>query len=108
MWPELTTIFTNDKPRLPQQEVIDRIIYIQAIETARCMQEGILKNAADANLGAIFGWGFCPQHGGPLQVDPACGLPAFVKRAKELAMAHGVRFEPPQLLLDMAAKGETF
>lgn len=108
LWPELTKIFTNDKPQMPQQEVIDRIIYIQAIETARCMQEGILKNAADANLGAIFGWGFCPQHGGPLQFINSCGLPAFVKRAQELAMAHGARFEPPQLLLDMAATGETF
>jgi 3-hydroxyacyl-CoA dehydrogenase/enoyl-CoA hydratase/3-hydroxybutyryl-CoA epimerase len=108
LWPELTSIFTKDKAQMPQQEVIDRIIYIQAVETARCMQEGILRNTADANLGAIFGWGFAPQHGGPLQFINSCGLTAFVKRAKELATAHGERFEPPQFLIDMAAKGETF
>lgn len=108
LWPELTSIFMNGQPQLPQQEMIDRILYIQAVETARCMEEGILRNTADANLGAIFGWGFAPQHGGPLQFINACGLPKFVARAKELAAAWGERFEPPQLLIDMAAKGEQF
>lgn len=108
LWPELTSIFMNGQPQLPQQEMIDRILYIQAVETARCMQEGILRNTADANLGAIFGWGFAPQHGGPLQFINSCGLSQFVARAKELAAAWGERFEPPQLLIDMAAKGEQF
>jgi len=108
LWPELTNVFMNGQPQLPQQEMIDRIIYIQAVETARCMEEGILRNAADANLGAIFGWGFAPQHGGPLQFINGCGVQAFVDRAKELAAAYGERFEPPQLLIDMAAAGKTF
>jgi 3-hydroxyacyl-CoA dehydrogenase/enoyl-CoA hydratase/3-hydroxybutyryl-CoA epimerase len=108
LWPELTSIFMNGQPQLPQQEMIDRILYIQAIETARCMQEGILRTTADANLGAIFGWGFAPQHGGPLQFINACGLQPFVDRARELATAYGERYEPPQLLIDMATKGETF
>ena len=108
LWPELTSMFAKDKPQMPQQEVIDRIIYIQAIEAARCMQDGILRNTADANLGAIFGWGFAPQHGGPLQFINSCGLKAFIQRAKELASAHGARFEPPQILLNMADKGEKF
>ena len=72
------------------------------------MQEGILRNTADANLGAIVGRGFAPRNGGPLQFINSCGLPAFVQRAKELAAAHSERFKPPQLLIDMAAKGETF
>ncbi len=108
LWPELTSVFMNGQPQLPQQEMIDRIIYIQAVETARCMEEGILRTTADANLGAIFGWGFAPQHGGPLQFINGCGVQPFVDRAKELAAAYGERFEPPQLLIDMAAKGETF
>ena len=108
LWPELTSIFMNGQPQLPQQEMIDRIIYIQSVETARCMQEGILRNTADANLGAIFGWGFAPQHGGPLQFINGCGLQAFVDRAQELAAAYGDRYQPPQLLIDMAAKGEKF
>ncbi len=108
LWPELTSIFMNGQPHLPQEEMIDRILYIQAVETARCMEEGILRNTADANLGAIFGWGFAPQHGGPLQFINSCGLSTFVDRAKELAAAYGERFEPPQLLIDMAAGGDTF
>jgi 3-hydroxyacyl-CoA dehydrogenase/enoyl-CoA hydratase/3-hydroxybutyryl-CoA epimerase len=108
LWPELTSIFMNGQPQLPQQEMIDRIIYIQAVETARCMEEGILRNTADANLGAIFGWGFAPQHGGPLQFINGCGLQKFVDRANELGTAYGERFAPPQLLVDMAARGETF
>lgn len=48
------------------------------------------------------------QHRGPVQFINSCGLSAFVRRAKELAAAHGERFEPPQLLIDMAAKGESF
>ena len=88
--------------------MIDRILYIQAVETARCLEEGVLKTAADANLGSIFGWGFAPQHGGTLQFINAVGLPEFVARAKELAKTYGERFEPPQLLSDMADKGETF
>jgi 3-hydroxyacyl-CoA dehydrogenase/enoyl-CoA hydratase/3-hydroxybutyryl-CoA epimerase len=108
LWPELTSIFMNGQPQLPQQEMIDRIIYIQAVETARCMEEGILRNTADANLGAIFGWGFAPQHGGPLQFINGCGLQNFLDRANELAAAYGERFVPPQLLVDMAARDETF
>ena len=108
LWPELTSVFMNGQPQLPMQEMIDRIIYIQAVETARCMEEGILRNSADANLGAIFGWGFAPQHGGPLQYINSVGVQDFVDRAKELAAAWGERFEPPQLLIEMAARGETF
>ena len=108
LWPELANIFMNGQPQLPMQEMIDRIIYIQAVETVRCMEEGILRNSADANLGAIFGWGFAPQHGGPLQFINACGVSGFVNRAKELSATYGKRFEPPQLLITMAEKGETF
>ena len=108
LWPELTKHFPTKEQRLCQQEMIDRILYIQSVETARCLEEGVLKTAADANLGSIFGWGFAPQHGGTLQFINAVGLPEFVARAKELAKTYGERFEPPKLLIDMAAKGERF
>ena len=108
LWPELAGIFMNGQPQLAQQEIVDRILYIQAIETARCMEEGVLRTSADANLGSIFGWGFAPQHGGTLQFINACGVSNFVRRAEQLASAYGERFEPPQLLIDMAEKGKTF
>ncbi len=108
LWPELTKHFPTKEPQLSQQEMIDRILYIQAIETARCLEEGVLRTVADANLGSIFGWGFAPQHGGTLQFINACGVPEFVARANELSATYGSRFEPPQLLIDMAKKGERF
>jgi 3-hydroxyacyl-CoA dehydrogenase/enoyl-CoA hydratase/3-hydroxybutyryl-CoA epimerase len=62
----------------------------------------------DANIGSIFGIGFAPWTGGVLQYINFIGLPEFVKRANELVAKHGERFTPPKLLVDMAAKGETF
>lgn len=107
LWPELTNIFPP-QAQLPQQEVIDRMIYIQSIETVRCVEEGVLRNVADANIGSIFGWGFAPFNGGTLQYINSVGLDAFVKRAEELTAKYGERFSPPALLKEMAAKGETF
>ncbi|WP_349742541.1 3-hydroxyacyl-CoA dehydrogenase NAD-binding domain-containing protein [Roseateles cavernae] len=91
-----------------QQEIIDRLMFIQANEAARCLEEGVLRSVADANIGSIFGWGFAPFEGGALQFINARGLPAFVARARELAATHGERFAPAALLLGMAERGERF
>lgn len=107
LWPELTNLFPQ-KPLLPQQEVIDRMMFIQALETVRCYEEGVLRNVADANIGSIFGWGFAPFHGGTLQFINSYGLEPFIRRAEELEAKYGERFSVPQLLRDMAAKGEIF
>lgn len=108
LWPQLATIFANGQPQLSQAEMIDRILFIQAIETIRCVEEGVVRSTADANLGAILGWGFAPQHGGPLQYVNAYGLPRFVERAKALAAMYGLRFVPPTLLVEMVEEGKTF
>lgn len=67
-----------------------------------------VRSVADANIGAIFGWGFAPHHGGTLQFINAMGLEAFITYSRELAEQYGERFQPAQLVLDMAAKGEVF
>lgn len=108
LWPQLAELFMNDQPQLPQQEMIDRLLYIQSIETVRCLEEGVLRSVADANLGGILGWGFAPCHGGTLQFINACGLDNFITRAQALADKYGERFSPPALLLTMAEKGEQF
>ena len=108
LWPQLADLFMQGQSPLSQSEMIERILFIQAIETARCMEEGVLRSTADANLGSIFGWGFAPFHGGTLQYINAYGLKNFVARAQELAGTYGDRFKPPQLLLDMAANGVIF
>ncbi|MDF2447460.1 MAG: fatty oxidation complex subunit alpha [Moraxellaceae bacterium] len=90
------------------KEMQERLLYRQAIESARCYEEGVLRNVPDANIGSIFGIGFAPWTGGVLQYINFIGLKQFVKRSQELAAKHGERFTPPKLLVDMAEKGETF
>jgi 3-hydroxyacyl-CoA dehydrogenase/enoyl-CoA hydratase/3-hydroxybutyryl-CoA epimerase len=84
----------------------DRILYRQAIETARCLEEGVLTTVHDANIGSIFGIGFPAWTGGALQFINHVGTAKFVARADELAKKFGERFAPPKLLRDKAAKGE--
>jgi len=84
----------------------DRILYRQAIEAARCLEEGVLTTTHDANIGSIFGIGFPAWTGGALQFVNSVGVKKFVERADELAKKHGARFAPPKLLRDQAAKNE--
>ncbi|MGB0389009.1 MAG: 3-hydroxyacyl-CoA dehydrogenase NAD-binding domain-containing protein [Ardenticatenaceae bacterium] len=108
LWSGLSDTFMDGQPQLSQNEMIDRIMFVQSVETARCLEEGVLRSVPDANLGAIFGWGYPAFQGGPLQFINAYGVDKFVARAQELAAQYGERFEPPQLLLEMAQKGQTF
>ncbi|WP_417662369.1 3-hydroxyacyl-CoA dehydrogenase NAD-binding domain-containing protein [Pseudomonas sp.] len=108
LWPELKTRFEQASAQISQQDVRDRILFIQAIETVRCLEEGVLTSVADANIGSIFGIGFAAWTGGALQFINQYGLKDFVARAEYLAQQYGERFNPPGLLLDKAAKGETF
>ncbi len=90
------------------KELQDRLLYIQSIETVRCVEEKVLNSVADANIGSIFGIGAPPWTGGVLQFINYVGPREFVARARELASKHGKRFEPPALLVKMAEKNETF
>lgn len=109
LWPELRRLFPlNSGRELSQAEMIERIMFVQALETVRCYEEGVLRSVADANIGSIFGWGFAPFHGGTLQYINAYGLPRFVARAGELAEQYGGRFTPPSLLIAMAEQGKQF
>jgi len=94
--------------RVAEPEVRDRLFYIQALETVRILDEGVLLAVADANLGSIFGIGFAPWTGGTLQFVNSVGPAAFVERADFLADTYGERFRPPASLREMAAKGERY
>jgi 3-hydroxyacyl-CoA dehydrogenase/enoyl-CoA hydratase/3-hydroxybutyryl-CoA epimerase len=98
---------TDATPELVQ-ELRTRLLYRQAVEAARCMAENVVTDPRQADVGAILGWGFAPWTGGPISLIDGVGLEAFVKTCDELARKHGPRFAPPQLLRDMAARGETF
>ncbi|MHA6287374.1 3-hydroxyacyl-CoA dehydrogenase NAD-binding domain-containing protein [Maricaulis sp. CAU 1757] len=111
LWPELEQFAPNgsyaeDQPSVDTLK--DRILYAQAIEAARCMEEGIVEDPREADVGSILGWGFAPWSGGTLSFIDTIGAKAFVARADELAAAHGEQFKVPGLLREMAEKGETF
>jgi 3-hydroxyacyl-CoA dehydrogenase/enoyl-CoA hydratase/3-hydroxybutyryl-CoA epimerase len=108
LWEELPDHFPLSDEQMTQEEMIDRLMFIQSIETVRCLEEGVLRSVPDANIGAIFGWGYAPFNGGTLQYINAYGVKAFVERAQALAEAYGERFAVPQMLKVMADKGETF
>ena len=107
LWPELAKIFGKPDVTWDLQEMKDRILYRQAIETARCLEEGVLMSAHDANIGSIYGIGFPAWTGGAAQFVNSVGVKKFVARADELAKKYGERFAPPKLLRDKAAKGES-
>ncbi|MDG9923921.1 MULTISPECIES: 3-hydroxyacyl-CoA dehydrogenase NAD-binding domain-containing protein [unclassified Pseudomonas] len=108
LWPELKARFEKADAQISQEDVRDRILFIQAIETVRCVEEGVLRSVADANIGSIFGIGFAAWTGGALQFINQYGVKDFVARAQYLAEQYGERFLPPALLLEKAAKGEGF
>lgn len=105
LWPGLASLYPPVAAQPAQRELIDRLMFVQANEAARCLQEGVLRSVADGNIGSIMGWGFAPFHGGALQFIDAMGVAAFVARARELAAAHGPRFAPATLLVKLAEQG---
>jgi 3-hydroxyacyl-CoA dehydrogenase / enoyl-CoA hydratase / 3-hydroxybutyryl-CoA epimerase len=107
LWPELTQLFPVAAQQPLQRDLIDRLMFAQANEAARCLDEGVLRSVADGNIGSIFGWGFAPFQGGALQFINAMGVKAFVARARELAASHGPRFEPAAGLVRLAEQGGT-
>jgi 3-hydroxyacyl-CoA dehydrogenase/enoyl-CoA hydratase/3-hydroxybutyryl-CoA epimerase len=104
LWSGLKETFNSGTADLPLQDMIDRMLFAEAIETQKCIDEGVLTTTADANIGSIMGIGFPPYTGGSAQFivgyEGALGVgkEAFVARAKELAAKYGERFTPPASL----------
>jgi 3-hydroxyacyl-CoA dehydrogenase/enoyl-CoA hydratase/3-hydroxybutyryl-CoA epimerase len=88
--------------------VKQRLLHRQALETARCIEEGVLKHAADGDIGSIFGIGFPAWTGGALSYIDTIGIRRFVEDCDELAVKHGERFAVSDWLRARAAAGETF
>ena len=108
LWPGLAEQYPIAANQPDVEEVKQRLLYVQAIETARCLEEGVLTSAADADIGSILGWGFPAYAGGTLSLIDMVGAAEFVAACDGLAQRHGDRFTPPKLLRDMATKGERF
>ncbi|MEL7029229.1 MAG: 3-hydroxyacyl-CoA dehydrogenase NAD-binding domain-containing protein, partial [Pseudomonadota bacterium] len=108
LWPEVSRKFPSRDEQPSIDELKRRFLHIQALETMRCMEEGVVTAADDADIGSIFGWGFAPFHGGVISYAEGVGLPRFLDECEVLAARCGPRFAPPQLLRDMVARGESF
>jgi len=108
LWPELQKHFPPTKNPLSQNKMIERMLFVQVIETIRCYEENVVTSVEDANIGSIFGWGFAPFKGGTLQFVNDYGIQEFEKQAQKLAKKYGERFAPPELLIEMAANNQTF
>ncbi len=85
-----------------------RLLYVQSLETARCLEEKVVLDPRDADVGAILGWGFPPFLGGTASQMHSIGLEHFLAECDRLAQRYGARFAPPKLLRDMAAAGKSF
>jgi 3-hydroxyacyl-CoA dehydrogenase/enoyl-CoA hydratase/3-hydroxybutyryl-CoA epimerase len=102
LWPGLREKYTREDGQIPLQDVKDRLLFIEAIETVRCLDEGVLKDVRGANIGSIFGIGYPPWTGGTLQFINQYGLKQFVARADTLAQTYGDRFQVPESLRERA------
>ncbi len=110
LWPGLADLFppTGDLDGVDFGELKQRLLAIQALETARCFAEGVLTDVREADVGSILGFGFAPFTGGTLSYIDGMGAAAFVRLCERLARKHGPRFRPNRLLREMAKKEETF
>ncbi|MER5476897.1 3-hydroxyacyl-CoA dehydrogenase NAD-binding domain-containing protein [Streptomyces sp. NPDC002734] len=110
LWPGLYEHFTRPGREIPFEDMKERMLFAESLDAVRCLDEGVLRSVADANVGSILGIGFPAWTGGVLQYANGYpgGLPGFVARARELADRYGERFEPPASLVARAESGELY
>ncbi len=108
LWPGLTEYFPPTATQPDVEEVKARLLYIQALESARCLEEGVLENSVDADLGSVLGWGYPAWTGGTLSFIDTVGLRAFVAECDRLAAAYGRRFTASPWLRARAERGDAF
>lgn len=112
LWPGLSQHYTKPGHTIPFEDMKERMLFAEAIDTVRCFDEGVLRSAADANIGSILGIGFPAWTGGVAQFingyegPSGTGPRGFVTRARELAQRYGKHFLPPASLVEKAEKGE--
>jgi len=104
LWPELKKMFEKSQVTLDMQDIKDRILYRQAIETARCLDEGVLTSIHEGNIGSIFGIGYPAWTGGALQFIYGMGVSNFAKRSQELAAQYGDGFNVSKGVLETLEK----
>ena len=107
IWPELVASRAW-KTDANVDEMKHRFLTLQALEAAKCFEEGVITDPRDAEVGAILGWGCAPFTGGPVSYIDTLGTKKFVAQCEDFAKKYGDRFTPNKLLREMAEKGQTF
>src|SRR5467141_3511385 len=110
LWSELSGLQPKhlDPDTLDIEELKQRFLVVQAVEAARTVEDHVITDMREADVGSILGFGFAPFTGGTLSYIDFMGTKKFVELCQKLEAKYGSRFTPPKLLIDMAAKGETF
>jgi len=110
LWPGLAELQSTklDPDAIDVAVLKRRLLAIQALESARCIEEKVVTDVREADVGSILGFGYAPFTGGTISYIDGVGTKAFVDLCNDLAKAYGERFKPCKLLIDMAKKGETF
>jgi len=108
LWAGLAEHFPPAPEQPEQSELKTRFLYAQAIETARCLEQGVLETPQDADLGSVYGWGFPAWTGGTLSFIDTVGIELFVSEADRLTQAYGQRFAPSAWLRGRAAAKTSF
>ena len=110
LWPGLSELQPKkpDPDRIDVAELKHRLLAIQALESARCVEEGVVSDMREADVGSILGFGFAPFTGGTISYIDGLGTKAFVDLCDRLAQKYGDRFKPTPLMREMAGKGETY
>ena len=108
LWPGLREICPPREPRPEVEEVKKRLLFVQSVDAARCLEEGVLSDPRDGDVGSLLGWGFPAWTGGAISFVDYVGAGAFVEECERLHAAHGERFAPPRSLREMAASGGAF
>ena len=117
LWPDLAQHFPpkpellygeGEGKRAKESEIKKRLLYVQALDTARCLEAKVLTAPQDGDVGSIMGLGFAPQTGGAISLIDQVGVKQFVAECNQLARKYGPQFKVPKILRDMAANGESF
>jgi 3-hydroxyacyl-CoA dehydrogenase/enoyl-CoA hydratase/3-hydroxybutyryl-CoA epimerase len=108
IWPGLAELYPRAQEQPPFADLQERMLFAESLDAVRCLDEGVLRTVADANVGSVLGIGFPRWTGGVLRYVDQYGVADFVRRADELKGRYGARFEPPPSLRERAERGETF
>ncbi len=108
LWPELTKRFPAKEEASSFEEMQERILMRQSIEAIRCIEDGVVTNPVDADVGSILGWGFPAYTGGAISYVEYVGMKKFLERTETFAKNFGKRFAPPELLQKKVKEGKGF